>query len=251
MKKTLKKILAMASAVVLTLSMSSFVYAADDITLNDSGSPFIKTFDPGDSGDYIYLGYAYCFEVGPEYKYLQITYTGEKTAFDELRLEFVVNSDPSEEIKLTPKWFRENDEGTILTVDGEEVPAPSDEEQTAVIDLEKSGVDLSTGIRAFHIHDTPGMGSFKILDAKLMTSPDGSGSSDSGDANAEETTVESGDDSAEPVEIATEDPTGTATGTEGSVKASSTSSVPVWPIAAGVGAVVVAVAAFVVTKSKK
>ena len=77
----------------MTLSMSSFVSAAEDIVLEDSGSPFIKTFDPGDKGDYIYLGYAYCFEAGPEYKYLKITYTGEKTAFDELRLEFVINSD--------------------------------------------------------------------------------------------------------------------------------------------------------------
>lgn len=254
MKKILKKILAMASAAVFALSMSTFVYAADDITLNDSGSPFIKTFDPGDQGDYQYLGYAYCFEVGPEYKYLQITYTGEKTAFDELRLEFVVNSDPSEEIKLTPKWFRENDEGTILTVDGEEVPAPSDEEQTAVIDLEKSGVDLSTGIRAFHIHDTPGMGSFKILDAKLMTSPEGSGSSASNDTDSDDQSNDSSDDNSDdnskPVEIATEDPTSTSTGTSGSTSAPS-KSVPVWPIAAGVGGVAVAAIAVVVSKSKK
>ena len=89
MKKTFKKLLVMVSAVVLTFSMN--VAAAEDIVLNDSGSPFIKSFDPGTSGEYKYLGYAYCFEVGPEYKYLQITYTGDPTAFDELRLEFVVN----------------------------------------------------------------------------------------------------------------------------------------------------------------
>ena len=63
MKKILKKVIALASAVAMTLSMSSFVSAAEDIVLEDSGSPFIKTFDPGDKGDYIYLGYAYCFEV--------------------------------------------------------------------------------------------------------------------------------------------------------------------------------------------
>ena len=116
MKKVFKKLLVMVSAVVLTFSMN--VAAAEDIVLNDSGSPFIKSFDPGTSGEYKYLGYAYCFEVGPEYKYLQITYTGDPTAFDELRLEFVVNSDPSEEKKLTPVWFRENDEGTVRTTDG-------------------------------------------------------------------------------------------------------------------------------------
>jgi len=165
MKKVFKKLLVMVSAVVLTFSMN--VAAAEDIVLNDSGSPFIKSFDPGTSGEYKYLGYAYCFEVGPEYKYLQITYTGDPTAFDELRLEFVVNSDPSEEKKLTPVWFRENDEGTVRTTDGGLVPNPSDKEQTAVIDLEKSGIDLSTGIRAFHIHDTPGKGKFTITDARL------------------------------------------------------------------------------------
>ena len=55
MKKILKKVIALASAVAMTLSMSSFVSAAEDIVLEDSGSPFIKTFDPGDKGDYIYL----------------------------------------------------------------------------------------------------------------------------------------------------------------------------------------------------
>ena len=246
MKKILKNILVMACAVTLAISMSSFVYAADDITLNDSGSPFMKTFDPGDKGDYIYLGYAYCFEVGPEYKYLQMTYTGDKTAFDELRLEFVVNSDPSEEKKLTPVWFRENDEGTIVTTDGKEVPAPSDKEQTVVIDLEKSGLDLSTGIRAFHIHDTPGKGMFKIIDAKLMTSPDGSGSSDADSADSDDKS----DENSKPVEIVTDNADGTSTGTVGATKAPS-KSVPVWPIAAGVGGVAVAAIALVISKTKK
>ena len=245
MKKILKKVIALASAVAMTLSMSSFVSAAEDIVLEDSGSPFIKTFDPGDKGDYIYLGYAYCFEAGQEYKYLKITYTGEKTAFDELRLEFVINSDPAEEIKLTPKWFRENDEGTIVTTDGKEVPDPSDKEQTAVIDLEKSGVDLKTGIRAFHIHDTPGKGSFKIIDARLMTSPEGEAGS--GDSDAEATTAA---DENKTVEIVTDNAKNTSTGTVGSTKPG-TSGTPVWPIAAGVGAVVVAAVAFGVTKSKK
>lgn len=245
MKKILKKVIALASAVAMTLSMSSFVSAAEDIVLEDSGSPFIKTFDPGDKGDYIYLGYAYCFEAGPEYKYLKITYTGEKTAFDELRLEFVINSDPAEEIKLTPKWFRENDEGTLVTTDGKEVPAPSDKEQTAIIDLEKSGVDLKTGIRAFHIHDTPGKGSFKIIDARLMTSPEGEAGS--GDSNGEETKKE---DENKNVEIVTDNAKNTSTGTVGSVKPGA-SGIPVWPIAAGVGGVVVVAVAFGITKSKK
>ena len=140
MKRKFGRVLALALAFVMTLSMATMAYAAEDVQLNDTGSPFIKSFDPGTNGDYIYLGYAYCFEVGPEYQYLQISYTGEPTAFDELRLEFVVNSDPSEEIKLTPCWFRENEQGTFVTKEGKEVPAPSDTEQTAIIDLKASGI---------------------------------------------------------------------------------------------------------------
>ena len=53
MKKVFKKLLVMVSAVVLTFSMN--VAAAEDIVLNDSGSPFIKSFDPGTSGEYKYF----------------------------------------------------------------------------------------------------------------------------------------------------------------------------------------------------
>ena len=131
------------------------------------------------------------------------------------------------------------------------VPAPSGKTQTAVIDLEKSlkGQDISTGIRAFHIHNTPGCGTFKITDARLMTSPEGEkGDGNAGDSN-KKNTVEK-DNSKKTVEIVTDDPKGTATGTVGSTKAPS-NSVPVWAIAIGVGAVVVVVIAVVVSKSKK
>lgn len=261
MKKTIKKLIAIINVIALVLWMNASVFnvcissvaAAEDIVLNDPGSPFIKTFDPGDQKkDYQYLGYAYCFEVGPEYKYLKITYTGDKTAFDQLRLEFVVNSDPSEEIKLPPCWFRENPEGTIRTVDGGLVPAPSDKPQTAVIDLEKSleGQDISTGIRAFHIHDTPGYGRFKITDARLMTSPEGEkGDGKAGTDDSKNDTAKS-DNSTKKVEIVTDDAKGTATGTSGSVEAK-TGSFPVWPVVAVSGGVVVAVIAFIISKPKK
>ena len=258
MKKTMKKLLTMISAIAVVLGMNVSVFnvsvasvaAAEDIVLNDPGSPFIKTFDPGDQKkDYQYMGYAYCFEVGPEYKYLKITYTGEKTAFDRLRLEFVVNSDPSEEIKLTPCWFRENPEGTIKTVDGDLVPDPSDKPQTVVIDLEKSleGKDFSTGIRAFHIHDTPGQGMFKITDARLMTSPEGEKGDGKGNKGKDTT---DNDKSKKNVEIVTDDAKGTATGTTGSTEASS-DSFPVWPVVIVVGGVIVVIIAAVVSKSKK
>lgn len=55
MKKILKKVIALASAVAMTLSMSSFVSAAEDIVLEDSGSPFIKTFDPWEIKEVIFI----------------------------------------------------------------------------------------------------------------------------------------------------------------------------------------------------
>ena len=270
MKKAFKKLLVMVSAVVLTFSMN--VAAAEDIVLNDSGSPFIKSFDPGTSGEYKYLGYAYCFEVGPEYKYLQITYTGDPTAFDELRLEFVVNSDPSEEKKLTPVWFRENDEGTVRTTDGGLVPNPSDKEQTAVIDLEKSGIDLSTGIRAFHIHDTPGKGKFTITHARLMTSaPKGGASASASDVKSSSDDKKASSDSKSKSSSSTDSKSSDSSSSKdssassasassssdssesvgGGATAAPTTGSATYPIAIAIGGIVVAGAALVASKKMK
>ena len=249
----------MVSAVVLTFSMN--VAAAEDIVLNDSGSPFIKSFDPGTSGEYKYLGYAYCFEVGPEY-----------TAFDELRLEFVVNSDPSEEKKLTPVWFRENDEGTVRTTDGGLVPNPSDKEQTAVIDLEKSGIDLSTGIRAFHIHDTPGKGKFTITDARLMTSaPKGGASASASDVKSSSDDKKASSDSKSKSSSSTDSKSSDSSSSKdssassasassssdssesvgGGATAAPTTGSATYPIAIAIGGIVVAGAALVASKKMK
>ena len=78
-----------------------------------------------------------------------------------------------------------------------------------------------------------------------MTSPEGEAGS--GNSDAEATTAA---DENKNVEIVTDNAKNTSTGTVGSTKPG-TSGTPVWPIAAGVGAVAVAAAAFGVTKSKK
>lgn len=136
----------------------------DDIVLNDSGSPFIKTFNPGDGSNYAYMGYVYCGNVTSDYKYLKMTYSGDATALDEMRLEL---HDASDNVSGT-FWFTENAAGTFKTIDDTLVPAPETEEKTVIIDLEKSGIDMSNGISAFHVHDMQGMGEVTISDARFM-----------------------------------------------------------------------------------
>lgn len=133
----------------------------EPITLNDENEPFMKEWAPEEGledGAYAYLGHV---NVGAPagYKYLQITYTGDEKAFSELRLEF--EGGPT-------AWFTENAQGTIKTVDDTLVPAPKAEEQTVLIDLAASGVDVTKAINGWHVHQTAGNGKFTIVDAKLL-----------------------------------------------------------------------------------
>lgn len=166
--KLLKKALAFVGAATLVLGMSTTIYAAeDDIVLNDAGSPFIREIDPGDGSDYTYMGYVYCGEnVTSDYKYLQMTYTGDENALSSLRLELLAND--GSDTGLGVFWFSQNDEGSFKTADGELLSAPSATEQTAYIDLVASGIDISNGIKAFHIHDTKGTGKLVISDARFV-----------------------------------------------------------------------------------
>lgn len=166
--KFLKKALTFVGAATLVLGMSTTIYAAeDDIVLNDAGSPFIKEIDPGEGAGYSYMGYVYCGEdVTSDYKYLQMTYTGDENALSALRLELLAND--GSDTGLGVFWFSQNDEGTFKTVDGELLAAPSATAQTMYIDLAASGVDISNGIKAFHIHDTQGTGKLVISDARFI-----------------------------------------------------------------------------------
>lgn len=96
------------------------------------------------------------------HKYLEITYKGDATAFDALRLEFISAS------KSQLWWFAEWQGNKFATTDGNVVPKPAAEEQTVTIDLEKSGMDLSEAITNIHMHNEHGMGTFSISSARLL-----------------------------------------------------------------------------------
>ena len=184
-KNFTKKMLAVVSAATMMLGMSTVAYAAeDDIVLNDAGSPFIREIDPGEGDGYSYMGYVYCGESGSaDYKYLQLTYSGDATALSALRIELLAKD--GSDTGLGIFWFAPNDEGTLVTVDNENLPAPTAEPQTVIIDLAKSGVDISNGIHAFHIHDTKGTGKLVISDARFIKALPSTNQGESGDTDNE------------------------------------------------------------------
>ena len=127
-----------------------------------------KEYNPGTDGDYKYLAGIdlAALELTSDYKYLQLTYTGDATAFDALRFE-MAGADGS----LGTYWFKENPQGTIKTVDDTLVANPTETEQTVVIDLAKSGITNAEGIATIHMHDTKGKGTFTITDAQFTNTP--------------------------------------------------------------------------------
>ena len=177
MKRKLKSVLALIGALVMTLSMSSFVFAADDeiILDGDAGaSSFIKDWS-AKGGEYKYLGFVTSKEATSDYKYLQLTYTGDITY---LRIEFNRPDDSNE----GPFWF--NKDGQTLyfkTVDGSDIPLVAKKATTITLDLSAIGIDMGE-YRGMHLHYLdPKMheGSFSIKNAKLLKSVDGAKSNDS------------------------------------------------------------------------
>ncbi|MBR3645739.1 MAG: hypothetical protein IKN54_04915, partial [Lachnospiraceae bacterium] len=135
----------------------------DDIVIdsNHTDSPLVKKWEPTATEGYEYLGYVYV-GANPGYKYLELTYKGDATAFDDLRWEFVNQK--------TVGFGNNQYDSFAYTVEGDKIPAPAAEEQTVIIDLEASGLDVSKAIEAIHIHQTAGNGSFEITNAVLKAS---------------------------------------------------------------------------------
>lgn len=140
------------------------VLAYENISGTDvTVSNLIGVLDTGDIADYKWIGYIGC-DVDSSYKYLKITYSGDAAALAGMRWQFMNSHDES----LGYFWFTENAQGTIKTVEGTLVPEATSEEQTVIIDLVASGVDVSDGISAFHVHSNGATGSITISDAAFM-----------------------------------------------------------------------------------
>lgn len=237
-----KRLAALVGAVVLAFTMSASVFAADEIKLDgDEGASSLIGKYEASGNKYKYLGFATTKDATSDYKYLQITYTGDITS---LRIEFNREDDSNE----GPYWM--NPDGQTLffkTVDGSAIPLVADKETTITLDL--SAIDINIGdFRGLHLHyldPNAQSGSFEIKDAKLLKAVEGATAASS---DEEETTTKLSDElNGKNDDPASEGDPGTS---GGSTAAPSTGS-PVLPIAVAVGGLVVAGAAFTASKKIK
>ena len=132
--------------------------------------PELKTIEVTEGQTDTYKGwYAAATKATPEYKYLQFTYTGTGDAFNETRFVFADASGKT----LPEVWFATWQASKFKTVDGADVPVPTAEPQTVVVDLEASGVDVSKGSEGLHVHaGNTLVGTVNFSDVKLQTTPE-------------------------------------------------------------------------------
>lgn len=238
MKKLFKKVAALALAMVVALSTSSFVYAADDIVLDgdEGASSFIKEWS-AKGGEYKYLGFVTLKEATKEYTKLQLTYKGDITY---LRIEFNREADDSNE---GPYWFNQEQKLHFIVSDGKLDLNPS-KYNTVTFDLAKMGINIEEfwGMHLHYLDPEMNEGSFEIKDARLIADgskpasfiadqkTDGAASDGSGDSDGSDNKSVSASGGTE----------GTA---GGSTNAPSTG-MNMYPIAIACGGVVVAAVAF-------
>ena len=157
-------------------SGASYVPAGKVIELNgddkDGKSSFEITYEdstPGatESENYTYLGFVTGKEATTDYKYLTITYKGDKDAFKMFRFQVAKTAS-----KFTvPYWFdtkvKHDDYVSLVGKD------EGTNEFTFYIDLEKTGAfkdfDAGAEIFGFQLHNTIGNGDFEITYAALST----------------------------------------------------------------------------------
>lgn len=150
----------MAAALVFGVAKTPvFAEGESDFELTSLIQEFTGT------GAYDYVGYASLNGAPADSKYLELTYTGNITY---LRLEF---EDKDQEAKKTV-WFDKNQTDHFVTTDDSDIQLDVSEDTDVVIDLEKSGVDISKYVveGGFHIHYGDAAltdGTFNVKAAKL------------------------------------------------------------------------------------
>ena len=167
-----------------TVNITSFKFLKEKPESGDAGEttadtpdeastiaiPELKTIEVTQGQTDTYKGwYAAATKATPEYKYLQFTYTGTGDAFNETRFVFADASGKT----LPEVWFATWQASKFKTVDGADVPVPTAEPQTVVVDLEASGVDVSKGFEGLHVHaGNTLVGTVNFSDVKLQTTPE-------------------------------------------------------------------------------
>ena len=227
------------------------VAAETEIQLDDAASGMNKTLhidkaakDAKDGVSYAYQGFVTFKDVATkDFKYLKLTYTGDIT---NLRFEF---NEKTSNTNQGPFWFDAEQDTHFVTADGSEIPLVGDN-TTIVIDLEASGVDMSKYNNGIHMHGnstTDAAFDVTLKDGVLSSvAPGGtSGGSDNESDNGGD-----GDDNSRSAANTPGGSNGTSNGTPSSTNAPSTGEAT-WPIAAGVGGILVAGVAFAISRSKK
>lgn len=186
----MKKIIATIMTLALLLGLcSATAFAADDIVL-DGDAGFIKEWSAS-GGEYKYLGYVSIpAEITSEYKYLQLTYTGDISM---LRVEF--NEQPSD-TNYGPVWFASDQVMKFVTADGSAIPTNVTSPTTIVIDLAASGIsDISKyangGLHVHYLSPDVKNASFTITDARFMTGTTSAGTSSNNTSDTAATTAAS------------------------------------------------------------
>lgn len=258
----------------VSVAKSTQVAAAEtEIQLDDAASGMNKTLhidkaskSAKDGVQYSYQGFVTFKDLATkDFKYLKLTYTGDITC---LRFEF---NEKATDTNQGPFWFDPNNESEyhMVTADGSAIPMVGNN-TTIIIDLEKSGVDMSKYNNGIHMHansTTDAAFDVTLKDCVLTTElpatsgsgsdnnsnnnnsksngnanngSDNSNSNGSGNGNSKSAENESGGSSAN----------GNGAGASDTTDAPTTGA-PVWPIAVAVGGIVIAGVAFGVTRTKK
>lgn len=164
----MKKIIATIMTLALVLGLfSATAFAADDIVLNgDNGESSLIGEYSASGSEYKYLGFATTKNATADYKYLQLTYTGDISMF---RIEFNREADDS---NAGPYWFAADQFVKFVTADGSAIPTNVTEPTTIVIDLAASGINIAEfwGMHLHYLSPDIKSASFTISDARLMTS---------------------------------------------------------------------------------